>query len=65
MIIQCVGCGKQPHEIDEYVSQYVEFEYNSPEEMVRTEEGTFNSDNGHFWCTACYIKTGMPLGVAQ
>jgi hypothetical protein len=27
---------------------------------VRNEEGTYNQDNGHFLCTDCYIKAGMP-----
>lgn len=25
-------------------------------------DGTYNPDNGHFWCDACYIAAGMPLG---
>ena len=57
----CQGCGKRPEELSEYV--------NNPESMddplayVRENEGTYNPANGHFWCTACYIEAGMPLGV--
>jgi hypothetical protein len=25
-------------------------------------DGTYNRDNGHFWCDTCYIRAGMPLG---
>lgn len=25
-------------------------------------DGTYNPSNGHFWCDACYVKVGMPLG---
>lgn len=32
------------------------------EEYVMTEEGTYNPLNGHFTCTKCYIKIGMPSG---
>jgi hypothetical protein len=39
----------------------------SPEEknemitnFVINEEGTYNRENGHFLCTECYIKAGMP-----
>jgi hypothetical protein len=32
----------------------------TPEQYVRSEEGTFNLKNGHFACTACYINIGMP-----
>jgi len=63
--IRCNGCKLHPDQIDEYVSQFVEFDCSSPEDMVRQEEGTFNPDNGHFWCTNCYIKAGTPLGVAR
>jgi hypothetical protein len=31
--------------------------------FARTD-GTYNRANGHFWCNACYIAIGMPLGVA-
>lgn len=32
----------------------------TPEEWVLREEGTYNPDNGHFSCDACYIEMGMP-----
>jgi hypothetical protein len=59
MDIRCVGCKKEPHEIEEYVEMARE-ERVSPELYVRAEEGTFNRENGHFACTTCYIAMGMP-----
>jgi hypothetical protein len=32
----------------------------TPEQYVSAEEGTLNRENGHFACTTCYIKMGMP-----
>jgi len=62
----CVGCGKAAADIQEYVDmtapEYGGFE--SADQAVRYNEGTWNRKNNHFWCTECYIKAGMPLGVA-
>lgn len=55
----CVGCGKPPEQIQEYV-EYAADEDMTPDEYVRSEEGTYNKENGHFLCTTCYIKAGMP-----
>ena len=59
----CIGCHKEPNEIPEYVSM-AKIERLTPGEYVREQEGTYNPNNGHFWCTECYIREGMPLGVA-
>jgi hypothetical protein len=59
MQILCIRCGKEPHEIEEYVDAAAA-EDMTPEQYVRSEEGTFNRENGHFACTACYIEMGMP-----
>lgn len=55
----CIGCGKAPNEIGKYV-EMAELEGISPEQYVRNEEGTLNLENGHFACTDCYIRMGMP-----
>jgi hypothetical protein len=65
----CVVCGKPPSELPEYADmadpKSPGYEgYKSPDEAVRHNEGTYNIANGHFYCTADYIKVGMPLGVA-
>ena len=60
---RCQGCKKRPDEISEYIDNYENMD--DPFEYVRQHEGTYNPMNGHFWCTGCYIKAGMPLGVAQ
>ena len=61
--LTCIGCKKQPEEINEYVS-YAENEKTTPTEWVRKNEAVGcwgpNSRN-KFWCTTCYIKNGMPL----
>ena len=59
----CIGCNKQPDEIDEYLDEEV-LDGMTPDNYVRKEEGTYNAANGHFYCTDCYIKARMPLGVA-
>lgn len=62
---RCIGCGKRPNELHEYV-ELAECEgYDTAAAAMRGEEGTYNKKNGHFWCTACYIKVGQPLGVAD
>ncbi len=63
----CVKCGKKPHQILEYTATSGAWgpgEYHSPADYVRDQEGTYNPDNGHFFCTACYVEAGMPLGKA-
>jgi hypothetical protein len=55
----CIGCNKTPEQIDEY--KYGAQEYDiSPNQYVRSEEGTYNPANGHFMCTNCYINAGQP-----
>jgi hypothetical protein len=52
-------CEKTPDQIQEYIDAAREND-TTPEEYVRTEEATYNPENGHFCCTACYIAIGMP-----
>lgn len=59
----CVGCNRRPHQIDEYLEMAAE-DMKAPDEWVKEEEGTYNPENGHFYCTECYVKAGSPLGVA-
>lgn len=55
----CIGCNKAPAEIGEYV-ELAEADGITPDEFVRSEEGTYNPENGHFACTSCYIAMGEP-----
>lgn len=55
----CTGCNKRPEELDEYIEAAADAEM-SPTAYVRAEEGTYNPENGHFLCTDCYVKAGMP-----
>lgn len=55
----CIGCGKHADELPEYIEAAAENEM-TPDNYVRTEEGTFNPENGHFLCTPCYVDAGMP-----
>jgi hypothetical protein len=55
----CIGCGKKPAELAEYV-EMAEIEDMTPDDYVRSEEGTYNRDNGHFLCSPCYVDAGMP-----
>jgi hypothetical protein len=60
MIPVCIGCGKHPHELSEYVDAAREDGRGDADAYVRREEGTYNRENGHFLCTLCYVKAGMP-----
>ena len=64
IIPKCVGCHKEPKKLSEYVSMG-KSEGMTPEQFVKSEEGTYNSRNGHFYCSPCYLKAGMPLGQAK
>jgi hypothetical protein len=55
----CIGCSQFADELEEYIEQGRENDM-TPEEFVRAEEGTYNRENGHFLCTACYIAAGSP-----
>ena len=59
---RCVGCDKTAADIHEYTPESTgeEGKLADPEEYVWAEEGTLNHANGHFACTACYIKMGSP-----
>lgn len=62
----CIGCGRRPWQIGEYVEAVSEDGFvpanviSLTAKYVRHEEGTYNKSNGHFLCTACYIDAGMP-----
>lgn len=66
----CINCGKEPSELSEYVdavqgeNEDSILHFVDANDYVRREEGTYNRENGHFFCTPCYIKVGMPLGKA-
>lgn len=59
----CAGCRKHPSQITEYDS-YAETEGVTNAEYVWQEEGTLNRGSHLFYCDACYIKAGQPLGTA-
>lgn len=61
---KCRICGKEPKDIMEYVMLAAAEGYETAEEAVRREEGTYNPETGLFYCTECYIKAGMPSGKA-
>ena len=63
MEYKCKGCGKHPNEIGEYIHLAKEMNM-TPDQVVHSEEGTFNPRTGLFYCTMCYVKAGMPLGTA-
>lgn len=59
MIAICTGCNKTADELEEYIESAKDAGI-TVEQYVREEEGTYNPENGHFLCTDCYIKAGMP-----
>ena len=63
----CFKCGKEPHEIQEYIDGAADMDTCAPEDAPHTpldymllEDGTYNSKTKHFACTPCYIEIGMP-----
>jgi hypothetical protein len=64
----CNGCLLEAKDIEEYVVAVEEVNGEleegeremTPDDFVWQEEGTLNPKNGHFLCTTCYIKAGMP-----
>lgn len=63
-------CGRKPPEIDGY-TYMLSYEDGSDMYPLQTREeaayryvweneGTLNTENGHFLCDDCYIKAGMP-----
>lgn len=59
----CKICGKKPEELSEYVAE-AELEKITPTTYVVLNEGTYNHKTQKFYCTECYIKIGMPNGIA-
>jgi len=57
---ECIECGRYPEDIIEYIDA-VKGTGLTPSQYVRQEEGTYNPANGHYACTSCYIKLGMPV----
>lgn len=55
----CVGCHKTPPELAEYSPEMTGSGLDA-DTYVWQEEGTLNRRNGHFLCTDCYIREGMP-----
>jgi hypothetical protein len=60
----CVGCGKRPHELQEYLDA-AEADGVDVDTYTWREEGTLNKRNGHFLCTLCYIQAGMPSAPGE
>ncbi len=60
IIIRCCDCGKEPHEIQEYIDGAEEYETTAVQHVL-ADEGTFNPMTLRFCCTDCYIKRGMPV----
>ncbi len=63
MDIKCKVCGKHPNDIKDY-TYYARREKVTNEQYVKENEGTYNPKTGLFYCDACYIKSGLPLGKA-
>lgn len=56
MDYKCSGCGKTANEL---WAEEAELEGMTPDEYAESD-GTFNPENGHFLCDACYIAAGAP-----
>lgn len=65
LFIVCFKCGKRPEDLEEYVDAFEANGdyYESPNDYVIQEEGTFNKATNTFCCTDCYVAIGMPVGA--
>lgn len=57
----CPGCKRDCLEIPEVIS-FAKEEETSPEQWVRSEEGTYNPTNEHFLCDTCFIAKEQSTG---
>jgi hypothetical protein len=57
MNTECVGCGKPPDEIDEFMG-WAQVDGTTPKKAMINYESTYNPDNGLFCCNWCYIAMG-------
>lgn len=57
---RCKRYARDMEELDSYIEPGY---HKDRDDYVRQEEGTYNFENGHFLCDACYIGAGMPTGV--
>jgi hypothetical protein len=68
-VATCFKCGKEPHEIQEYIDGVDAWDAEESEDAPHTpldymllEESTYNRKTKHFACTDCYIAIGCPSG---
>lgn len=58
----CETYAKDMEFLDVFIIEFPR-ESATPEERaayIESNEGTYNHENGHFLCDACYIRAGMP-----
>lgn len=58
--MKCVGCHKTPGELLEYSELAIAEGYDTAEQAMIAEEGTYNPVTGAFACTDCYVRMGQP-----
>ena len=59
----CKICKKSASEISEYVCEAKKNKMDV-DDYIEEEEGTLNFKTKQFYCTNCYVKIGMPIGIA-
>lgn len=59
MYIHCAECLRTPSEIPDEVALADAFGM-TPDEYIMRIEGTYNSENGLYLCTDCYMAVDMP-----
>ena len=63
--LNCIECGREPHEIPEYINNMLKKWGCSPLRYVVIHEGTLGAfpkyaKEGGFYCPECYFKIGYP-----
>jgi hypothetical protein len=65
----CTGCNRHPADIPGYADEAPTYFGEYPPlggrgqplaDLYAREDGTYNSENGHFLCDQCYIAPGSP-----
>lgn len=64
---RCFRCCKKASELlnSAFLQDYYGEGGHKPEEFVRKEDGTYNSETNTFACDACYIAIGCPTAPGQ
>lgn len=59
-VLAAEECNENQMAAQARAEEFIDTTPMTPDDYVWQEEGTLNQENGHFYCTTCYIAIGMP-----